>query len=335
MKTRVLLTIFLIFGALNGQAQEDNKNAKKGPKIDFESAEHDFGDIDKGEKVTTKFKFKNTGDVALEIKNVTTSCGCTSATPEKTVYEPGESGEIPVTFNSERFAGKITKRVTITTNDTTSPKSVVTILGNVVTDLTSKPVSVFFPKAKMGQKATQEIVVSTAKLDELKITDLKAQPEYLHAELVKIDAKNAKVIVTADGTKFPQNKSRLNGSVTYNTNSKSQATVRTTVSIIIETPIRVSPNSVYLFASKAGQKREMRLSIKSTENSEFKLQDIKSDLDFIEVKLDSDEGKSKSLIITLKDSAPEGKFQGVVSMKTDVGTQPEVIIPIRGSVIPP
>ena len=310
--------------------------SEKAPKIKFDTDMYDFGDIDKGKKVETVFTFKNIGDAPLEIQNVTTSCGCTSAKPDKTMYEPGESGSIPVTFNSERFAGAITKRITVTTNDPESPKTAVTIKGNVVTDLTSKPVSVFFPKAKAGEKTTQEISVSTSKLDKLEIKNLTAEPEFLTAELKKIDDQNYTIVVTADGTKFPTGTSRASGSVTYDTNSETQSQIRTLVTVSIQQPIRVSPNSVYFFASKAGQKRETRLSLIASEDAkDFEVKGIQSDLDFIEIKLnEKDKGEDAlSVIVTLKENAPEGKFQGTLTMETNLKDQAKLVIPVRGSVI--
>ena len=331
MKARNFLFTFLVMVSFQAIAQEADSD--KHPKIVFENMVHDFKDIDKGEKVTTVFKFKNEGNAPLEIQNVATSCGCTSAKPEKVLYQPNESGTIPVTFNSDRFTGKITKRVTITTNDTRNPKTVVTIKGNVVVDIVSKPISVFFPKAKLGKESTQEILVSTNKLDKLEISNLKVEPDFLKVELQQVDEKNAKLLLVADGSKFPKDKSRLNGFITYDTNSGSQKSIRTTVTINIEKPIRVRPNSVYFFASKAGKKRETVVKLISTEGNEFQLEDIKSDLTFVDVKMIANDPKEKSLIVTLKEGAPEGKFHGKISMGTSVQEQATLDIPIRGSVI--
>ncbi len=328
MKTRTTLSVLLlIFGAVVSIAQDSK------PQIKFENELHDFGDIDKGQTVSTVFKFKNTGSGPLEIKNVATSCGCTSAKMEKTTFNPGESGEIPVTFDSGRFSGPITKRVTVTTNDPDSPKTVVTIKGTVKVDIMSKPVSLFFANAKSGQQSTQEIEVSTAKLDKLEISNLSIQPDFLSANIQPVDDKTAKIVVTADGAKFPQGKSRLAGSLSYDTNSETQKTIRTQITINVQRPIRVSPNSVYFFASKLGKKRESYLRLISTENKDFKIENWKSDIDFVDVKVTEDDNKTKSLVVTLNEKAPEGKFQGTISVSTSVAEMKEIVIPIRGSVI--
>jgi len=327
MKSTIFAFALLATGFCLGFAQDGK------PAIKFEKDLFDFGDIDKGKKVTTSFKFTNTGDAPLEIRNVATSCGCTSADLDKKNYNPGESGEIPVTFDSERFSGPITKRVTITTNDPDSPKTVVTIKGTVKVDIMSKPVSLFFANAKMGEQSEQKIMVSTDKLAKLEISNLKVQPDFLSAKVNQVDDKTAEIIVTADGAKFPEGKPRLAGSLTYDTNSESQKTVRTQVTINVLRPIRVSPNSVYFFASKLGKKRESYLRLISSEGQEFKISDIESSLAYIDVKVTEDNGKAKSLMVTLADNAPEGKFDGKISIATSIKEQSEVVIPVRGSVI--
>ena len=331
MKAQLLTIIILFAGVFAANAQETTEG--EGPKIVVENSLFDFGDIDKGQKVTTIFKFKNEGKAPLEILNVATSCGCTSAKPEKTLYQAGENGEIAVTFDSERFAGPITKRVTIHTNDVSSPKTIVTIKGKVTVEVEAKPASLFFAKAKMNEQISQEIMVSTGKMEQLDVTDIQVSPEFLSAKTERVDNQNVKIIVTADGSKFPQGKSRLNGSLNYKTNSKTQPEMKSIVTINIERPIRVSPNSVYFFASTAGKKRESFIKLISTDDKPFQVKDISKDLDFIEVSVKEDGEKSKSLVITLLDTAPEGKFQGQVTIGTSLPSLPQVVVPIRGSVI--
>lgn len=329
MKLKWFLALIAVFGMAFGTALAQDSEAN----LQFEEEMFDFGDIDKGEKVTHVFKFKNEGEGPLEIKNVSTSCGCTSAKPEKTVYQPGEAGEIPVTFDSERFSGPITKRVTVTTNEKDNPRRVVTIKGNVITEITSKPVSVFFPQAKINENTQQEILVSTSKLDKLEISNLQVQPEYLTGKVEQVDDKSAKIILTAHGDKFPAARSRLTGSVSYDTNSETQGTIRTTVTISVMQPVRVSPASVYFFASKMGKEREMQITLTSTEGKAFEIQEMTSDIEHIKIENKSGDNKSKTLLVTLTDKMPEGKFRGAITIKTNIPEQSEVTIPVRGSVV--
>jgi len=63
---------------------------------------HDFGEIKKGSQVTKVFKFTNTGTGDLVIELVS-GCHCSTLVwPEFETFKPGESGEIKVTFDSNK-----------------------------------------------------------------------------------------------------------------------------------------------------------------------------------------------------------------------------------------
>lgn len=88
----------------------------KYPEMTFEETEHDFGNINQGDKVDCVFKFKNTGEADLLIESAVGSCGCTVPEFPKEKIAPGESGEIKVSFNSAGKKGNQHKTVTLTTN---------------------------------------------------------------------------------------------------------------------------------------------------------------------------------------------------------------------------
>lgn len=97
----------------------------------FDKDVHDFGSVKEGEKVTYKFKFKNTGDKPLTIFDAKGSCGCTVPEYPKEPIAPGKSGEIKVEFNSKGKKGSETKYVTLTAN-TTPGDTRLTIKANVI-----------------------------------------------------------------------------------------------------------------------------------------------------------------------------------------------------------
>jgi len=97
-------------------AAPKKKKKKKRSKIKFEETTHKFGSIKTGDKVSHKFKFTNTGNAPLVIKNVDVSCGCTFPSYPFLPIKPGEEGEIDVTFNSEHKIGSQKPTVTVVTN---------------------------------------------------------------------------------------------------------------------------------------------------------------------------------------------------------------------------
>ena len=95
---------------------EKPKKKKKRSKIKFAGTTHEFGTIKTGDKVNHKFKFKNTGNAPLTIKNVDVSCGCTFPSYPFIPIEPGEEGEIDVTFDSKNKLGRQKPTITVITN---------------------------------------------------------------------------------------------------------------------------------------------------------------------------------------------------------------------------
>ncbi|HWB64686.1 MAG TPA: DUF1573 domain-containing protein [Chitinophagales bacterium] len=98
--------------------RNDYGHPEKGPAttIVFEKTAYDFGRISEGEKVSTSFKFKNTGNVPFVIDRAYGSCGCTVPFWPQDPIKPGESAEIKVVFDSEGKHGEVEKTVTVVGN---------------------------------------------------------------------------------------------------------------------------------------------------------------------------------------------------------------------------
>lgn len=79
--------------------------------------------------IETKFGFVNSGQSAVEILKVHSSCGCTIPTLARTVYAPGERGEILVQFTIGERRGVETKNLRVEIKGEPEP----TVLTLVVT----------------------------------------------------------------------------------------------------------------------------------------------------------------------------------------------------------
>ncbi|MGN6440182.1 MAG: DUF1573 domain-containing protein [Agriterribacter sp.] len=74
------------------------------------------GTINEGEKLEIVYRFKNTGDKPLIIKEVKPSCGCTVAEKPEQPIAPGEEGSIKAAFDSHNKPGPNHKTITVTAN---------------------------------------------------------------------------------------------------------------------------------------------------------------------------------------------------------------------------
>jgi len=115
MKKLIAIALF-VFAGYAVQAQET-------AKIEFKSEVIDYGEIEKGSDGVRVFEFKNTGNVALVITDVTSSCGCTIPEKPKDPIAPGETGEIKVKYDTKRV-GPIRKTITVYSNADVPAKSI-------------------------------------------------------------------------------------------------------------------------------------------------------------------------------------------------------------------
>lgn len=108
------------------------------PKITFEKTTYDFGQIGPRAKYTGEFKFKNTGEGLLKIKNVERCCGVV-AKLDKTEYAPGESGVLKLEYTSTGAIGLVDKKLYVNSNDATAPRVVLTVKASVIQKVIWQP----------------------------------------------------------------------------------------------------------------------------------------------------------------------------------------------------
>ena len=109
---KILLFTMLLFCGMNVAL------AQKPAEIKFDKLTHDFGTFsEKNPVVSCTFTFTNVGETALVINQAVSSCGCTVPEYTKNPIQPGEKGEIKVTYNGTgKLPGHFKKSITVRTN---------------------------------------------------------------------------------------------------------------------------------------------------------------------------------------------------------------------------
>ncbi len=102
-----------------------------GPKIAFATPVYDFGRAKSGDPVKYTYVFTNIGDSLLELSNVQPQCGCTATGEWTRKVEPGQTGKIPIQFNSASYSGQIFKTITVSCNDRATPMTVLQLKGTI------------------------------------------------------------------------------------------------------------------------------------------------------------------------------------------------------------
>jgi hypothetical protein len=117
--------------SISGNVVSAIESSAGAPTIYFTETQHDFGKVNEGDKVNYTFIFANKGTSVLTIKDIKTSCGCTAALLSQDSLAPGQDGTIKVELDTKNRSGKMSRTVTINSNDPKDPAKVLTIYADI------------------------------------------------------------------------------------------------------------------------------------------------------------------------------------------------------------
>ncbi len=90
---------------------------QEAPKFKFlDSRVINVPSIRAGETYNISVRYKNEGNQTLVIKKVNKTCNCTKAVVQHKILEPGASGQVDITIDTEGKRGQNTIVITLATN---------------------------------------------------------------------------------------------------------------------------------------------------------------------------------------------------------------------------
>ena len=148
---KILLLCVVIFNTNTAQSQ---------PKIKIINPNIDFGVVSYARKSTsTKINIMNEGTDTLVMTNVKSECGCLVAEITNNKVAPGETTHLVATLNLTNLSGKVTKTITVTSNDTTTGRLIVTLNATIDRPFEHTPKYITFDKVIVGEPITTTITL--------------------------------------------------------------------------------------------------------------------------------------------------------------------------------
>ncbi len=153
------------------------------PEMSFSHTSHDFGIVSDTRQHTHTFDFVNTGGSDLTIKEVKTSCGCTSARALSEHVAPGEKGQIEVTYDPR---GVGVHRYTVTVAANTKAPSQLAIKAEVDPFVVMKPARLEWGTMALNEPHTALVTVLCADPD-MSVESIRVNHPQLSAEILGDD----------------------------------------------------------------------------------------------------------------------------------------------------
>lgn len=185
------------------------------PKLQVEGGDtYDWGKVKPTQTpLKTNLTIKNTGTEELKISDVHVGCGCTTTGLEKKNLAPGESTSMSVSVNVGSNTGAISKSVTITSNDPTSPSKIIMLKADIVRTIQFTPSQYLtFSDMKVGTEATAKIKVKNSSDKDITLSNPEAS-NGLRVNLKKQTVLKAGGEIELEAKIIPEKEGYFNGSV--------------------------------------------------------------------------------------------------------------------------
>lgn len=122
------LVTFFTFSCVTDSAP----TSADGPHLRVDPSIYDFGTVVQGARIKTEIQLSNEGNQELKILDTKTECSCTLLKLKQKSLSPGESITVKAVFDTDHFEGEVHKNIVLTTNNSESPESIISLKGKIL-----------------------------------------------------------------------------------------------------------------------------------------------------------------------------------------------------------
>ena len=292
------------------------------PIITFENIIDDFGQVGvTSSKKVAEFKFTNTGEGLLKIKEIERCCGVVTKV-DKTEYAPGESGVVKAEFQAFQKAGLYMKNIYVNSNDKTKPRLALTIKAMVVSKVSYSPkrLRLFLEEDNAG---CPKIVINSLDDQPFSITKFSSTGESITADIdSSVEATKFVLSPVVDIEKLNNNpKGRIDISLTHPEENTAQITFD------MLPKFSTSPPLIIAFNATPEKAIVRKISVLNNYGGAFEIESGSSPNNTINVLSQEKIRDGYQLLVEMTPPASEGKtfFADVLVVKIKGGDELQVV----------
>ena len=299
------------------------------PGIQFDNTVWDFGRMPAGEVFKHTFIFTNVGNAVLELTQVQPGCGCTTAGEWTRRVEPGQTGSIPIQFNSANFQGPVHKNVVIYSNDKKQPQTILQIKGTLWKVIEVAPQFVMINVMPDSYSASNVVQITNNGDDYLVLSNPESNNSLFHANLItNRPGKEFQLIISAQPEFMTNNIAQ--GQITMKTSLASMPVVTVTAWANVQPALNVAPPQIVLPSGPLKTPTVPQITVQNNASSLIQLSELAVDLPGVGVEME-ERIPGRTFIIKLsfpQNFVLEAGHRGTLTAKTTSVQKPVIKIPI-------
>lgn len=326
-----------LHGGPGGAAAEIGKElpAFSGPGIVFDTPRYNFGRMMAGGAVKHDYWFTNCGKEKLQILSVQPGCGCTTTGAWDREIPPGESGRIPISVNTGKFSGHITKSITVTTNVKESPSLQLQVEGELWQPVQVTPNSIAFGQLtgeKLKQPQIVEAVIQNNTDQPIEIKGVECSNPTIRAEYTPDQPGKTWKLKVSALPPFPTG--NFYADIKIKTSSAAVPEISVIASGYVPTPVQLFPPVVALRPVQDAP-YEQQVYVRNNSGAAMKLTSVTCSDDKLKL-VQTEQPNNGGYIVTIKVpekyTAPSGGAQ--ITINTDVKTAETMTVKIFQNAAP-
>ena len=242
---------------------------------------HDFGKVDKNQKLVTSFELTNDGKETLKIGEIIPSCICVIAPLKTKVLEPGRSVTMQVSFTASTRPGRSVQTIRIHTLPPALPSALVLrMTADVKRYITVEPRRF---EIKLSKKKQPDMALKISSTDEKQFRVLSSQSLEKAIQLVFDKTKAASthtIPIKVDRSKL--NTTRKAGLITLRLSHPKSRSI--SIGYVLIPPYVSHPSARQFHNPQPGKKVQEFISIVSNFQEPFELDECLSENGLVQVK---------------------------------------------------
>ncbi len=234
-----------------------------------------------------------------------------------------------MTVSTAGRKGKLSKTVTVETNDPKNPKTKLTVSGNILVELDFDQPYLRFAGLKVGTEKKQTVKILAKEPEKLELGEVTTDVEGVTAEVVKSTGENGKPSYSLLVTFVPKKAGRFTGAIMVKTNHPKASELKLRMGGEVDGDITMKPPRLTIWAESGG--RMEHSVVVTSEKKPFKIMDIEGKDPRLTIrKTETKKGYEYKLIVepTKEGTKSEKVFSVNYILRTDSKEQPTLELPV-------